>query len=291
MNRIGDVPLKIPGVWPERPKPPRVPVTQQVPPAYSEVYNPDLCIGCYGARFVSEHGVAVPCPVCHSAEGERIGRLNDMLRDCFAAIMERTGNVRTSIDSFQTRDDDHTRMVGAALMFATEPLGWLTFHGMGLGRRGVPDRHLGAGEWRTGAGKTHLAQAIAWHLLDHAVPAYYCRAPELYRWLGAVERKPGDPDFAARLQWIHALPVLILDDHNQEHASDFVWQTRSEILIGRYEAWQRGDGGATVICSNDQPAMWDDPSIASRAYQAGKVILASAFDYRVHAHEAGSGSL
>lgn len=285
MISIGDIPLHMPGQWPERPKAPRVPVVSQMPASYSADYHPDKCGTCCGARFVSDHGSLMSCPECASPEAGRLRKLEDMLNECYTALKQRAGRRRMVFDNFDMRDEDHTRMVGAALAFAAEPLGWLTFHGMGLGRRMSPDHHLGAGEWRTGAGKTHLAQAIAWHLLDHGVPAYYTRAQELYRFLGAVERTPSDPDYAARLEWIKRLPVLIIDDHNQEHQSDFVWQTRAGILIDRYEAWSRGEPGATVICSNDAPEHWDDPSIRSRAYEAGKVILASAFDYRLHLHE------
>lgn len=289
MINIGDVPLHLAGQWPERPKAPRVPVVSQMPSSYTEDYNPDKCATCYGARFVSAHGSLTACPECSappSPETLRLRMLEDMLCECYTALMERAGHgQRKDFDNFEMRDDDHTRMVGAALAFAAEPTGWLTFHGMGLGRRGGPDKHLGAGEWRTGAGKTHLAHAIAWHLLDHGVPAYYTRAQDLYRWLGAVERTPGDPDYAARLEWIKRVPVLIIDDHNQEHASDFVWQTRANIFISRYEAWSRGEPGALVICSNDAPEHWDDPSIRSRAYETGKVVLASAFDYRLHLHD------
>lgn len=267
----------------DRPQAPRIAVVNRLPDAWSEDFNPDKCRTCFGVRLLSHEGGLRECPTCRPSETMRLARLSETLEACRTELYRLFGSAPPSFDSFELIDQEHHAMVGAALHFAVEPTGWLTIHGMGLGRRGVPNGRLGAGEWRTGAGKTHLAVAICKRLLDYNVPAYYCRASELYRWLGAVERKENDPDFAARLKWICSLPVLVLDDHNQEHQSDFVWQTRAEILIGRYNSWlSGGPHGATVLLSNDEPRGWDDPSIASRAHQAGKVVLASAYDFRVN---------
>lgn len=286
MEPIGTLNFNLPDIGPLKPPRPRVPRINQLPDGWSEDFNPEKCPVCFGVGHVSHEGRLMDCPDCRVSERHRLARLSAMLDECRASLTRQFGETPASFDTFEWKDDQHKAMIGAALIFAQEPLGWLTIHGMGLGRRLTPDRHLGAGEWHTGAGKTHLAVAICKRLLDYNIPAYYVRAPELYRWLGAVERTDNDPDYAERLKWIKNLPVLIIDDHNQEHQSDFVWQTRAEILIGRYTSWQQGGPlGATVILSNDRPAGWDDPSIASRCYQAGKVVVASSNDYRVqHGH-------
>lgn len=247
----------------------------QVEPA-EDLSVPATCHTCDGLGYVridvsyghADFGKITSCPDCNGADAalfDRIWAVSGLLRD-----EPRPPRLR----DFATQHDERAAaMRAAALAFVAKPQGWLTICGNGRD---------GRGDGRWGAGKSHLAEAMARELLVRGIPALYINAPELFRYLGCVWRNPGDEiDFDRRMAWVIQLPVLIVDQFNTEPKSESVELRRMELLNARYVAATRDRGGATVLVSNDHPTAWQDPAIKSRALDWRFVqVEAAAIDFR-----------
>jgi len=145
--------------------------------------------------------------------------------------------------------------------YAASPHGWLVLSG------------------GYGAGKTHLAYAIAGELLKRAVPVYAASVPEM---LGMIRGGFSDAqgmDAEARLKAIRAVDVLVLDDWGTERTTDWASEQLFTVLNSRYN-----DRAATVITTNLTPAELGkrDGRLASRMLDVdvSRVIVLAAGDYR-----------
>lgn len=246
-------------------------------PAMATPVGNDVCGGCDGRGWVrfdvdyghADFGKAQSCPVCNGGDAalmQRIWTVSGLRADDPQA---------PQLGSFKQDDPQAQVMWEAALAFMANPRGWLTIHGNGGGRT---DR--GDGRW--GAGKSHLGEAIARTLIGRGVPALYIAAPALMTYLGAAWRAADDEtDYDRRMAWVQNIPVLIVDQVNSESRSEAVDRRRLELLDARYVAAIRERGGATVLISNDRPAAWHDPAVASRALDRRFVqVEATAVDFR-----------
>lgn len=238
------------------------------------------CAACGGTGWVRyaveyghpDFGKARSCGACHGADRALLARIwlvSGLVPDDPAA---------PRLAGFQTSHDPAAaRVLQAAKQFVASPRGWLTIHGQGGGRA---DR--GDGRW--GSGKSHIAEAIARAVLARDIPALYINAPQLVAYLGATWRNSADEDidYDRRLRWIVALPVLVVDQFNTESSSEAAERLRFAVLDARYQAATRGQGGATVLISNDRPAGWMDPAIASRALDSRfEQVVAPRVDFRL----------
>jgi DNA replication protein DnaC len=137
-----------------------------------------------------------------------------------------------NFDNFQLRDGlpDVRLARDAAQAFSRKPKGWLVLNG------------------GPGAGKTHLAAAIANQLLARRQqPVLFLNVPELLVFLraGFQTRDGRDPDFDTRLQTTKAFPVLILDDWGAH--SDTPWADEQLYLILNFRTER---ALPTVVTSN-----------------------------------------
>ncbi len=244
---------------------------------FTASWGPHLCPSCKGVGWLRHNvpwgdpnfGQLCRCEACAQADHRLFARLWE------ASDLDPNASHPPSFESFDLYDDASEAMLLAAMEFSAKPQGWLTIHGRGSGRA-----NRGSGHW--GAGKSHLAEAIARTLLQSKIPAIYVTAPHLFGYLGARWREDGDSvDYDRRLKWMQDVQVVVIDELNREPSSLATERLRFDLLDSRYRKALQQTGGATVLVSNDHPDYWQDPAIASRASDGRFVtIIAPNVDFR-----------
>ena len=219
-----------------------------------------VCPHCDGAGYYKEavpfghphFGVLFPCE-CKLREKEqrrveeleRISNL-EMLRDkTFETFVPDVPGVR--------------RAYIRAVEYAKRPQGWLVFFG------------------NYGAGKTHLAAAIANEALRRQFNVLFAIVPDLLDHLRSTFGPSSEVEYDARFEIIRTVPLLILDDLGTENTTPWAREKLFQIMNYRYN-----DALPTVITSNRKPEDID-PRIFSRmsdrALCEEHIIIDSA-DYR-----------
>lgn len=87
-----------------------------------------------------------------------------------------------------------------------------------------------------GTGKTHLAAAIANHLIAQGQPAICMTMIDLLERIRRTYSK-GDTDEGSVLKIYKTVPLLIIDDIGKEPPTDWAISTIYNIINGRYEAY------------------------------------------------------
>jgi DNA replication protein DnaC len=110
----------------------------------------------------------------------------------------------------------------------------------------------------SGAGKTHLAHALAHEAARRGYDVSFSRASALLAWLHGGR---GDGSFERRQKHVIELPLLVLDDFGLIDLSIREQTDFYEIISGRYER------SSTIITSNREVAEWfslfQNPLLAS----------------------------
>jgi DNA replication protein DnaC len=187
----------------------------------------EACPRCGGAGFLRrdlpldhpEFGKAVACD-CVRAETEetrlarlqRYSSLGPLTRLTFANLIEHGR-------STNPRDRDLFRgLVRDAQGFAEEPHGWLLIHGP------------------SGAGKTHVAAAIANRCIERGQPALFVVVPDLLDHLRSSYKPDAEMGYDALLEQVRTAPVLILDDMGTQSGTAWAQEKLFQILNHRYNA-------------------------------------------------------
>ena len=102
--------------------------------------------------------------------------------------------------------------------FAETPRGWLVFTGT------------------FGAGKTHLAAAIANYRVKQGHPALFIVVPDLLDHLRATFNPQSAVPFDKRFEEVRHAPLLILDDLGTESATPWAREKLYQIFDYRYNA-------------------------------------------------------
>ncbi|MDV2988550.1 MAG: ATP-binding protein [Dehalogenimonas sp.] len=125
-----------------------------------------------------------------------------------------------------------------------------------------------------GRGKTHLAQAIAWHHLsaDLKYSTKYVQAERMLDGLRRCFDQPG-VDFDRELNLLCKIELLVLDDLGTENSTPWTRSKLQEIIDERYEA-----GRLTVVTTNLRPSQMD-ARVMSRLSE-GVWVLLEGEDYR-----------
>lgn len=234
----------------------------------------DICFGVgyytldvpYGdARF----GKAIEC-ACHRRE---------RLAQEHAALLARSGCDRRALEQYAFDRFDPAQAIGgkpaqlaaaaikeACQTYANEPRGWLILAG------------------GTGAGKTHLAYAIAKVCLDRNQAAMWATVPDL---LDRLRASYGEDTYDATLTALQTVPLLVLDDLGTEHATAWAVEKLFQIINARYNA--RLPLVATTNLDLRQAPL--DGRIKSRLLdtQLARTLVLPCGDYRLR--RAGSGSV
>ncbi len=187
----------------------------------------EVCPKCHGAGFLRrdlplddpEFGKAVPCD-CTQRESEetrverlqRYSSLGPLTRLTFANLIEHGR-------STNPRDRELFRsLVRDARGFAEEPEGWLLIHGS------------------SGAGKTHVAAAIANRCIERGQPALFVVVPDLLDHLRAAYKPDSELAYDVLLEQVRTAPVLILDDLGTQSTTPWAQEKLFQILNHRYNA-------------------------------------------------------
>lgn len=166
-----------------------------------------------------EFGKAVPCAcVLAESEAERLARLQrysslgPLTRLTFANLIQegRSANPRDR-ELFRS-------LVRDAQAFAEAPQGWLLVHGP------------------SGAGKTHVAAAIANRCIERGQAALFVVVPDLLDHLRAAYSPTSEVGYDALIERVRNAPVLILDDLGTQHATPWAQEKLFQILNHRYNA-------------------------------------------------------
>jgi DNA replication protein DnaC len=105
-----------------------------------------------------------------------------------------------------------------AAEFAREPRGWLLLKG------------------GFGAGKTHLAAAIANYRILHGLPALFIVVPDLLDYLRATYSPTSAVSYDDRFESLRTAPLLILDDFGAHSATPWAQEKIFQLLNYRYNA-------------------------------------------------------
>ncbi len=139
--------------------------------------------------------------------------------------------------------------------FAMNPVGWLVLLG------------------GYGAGKTHLAAAIANHQVALGRPVLFVVVPDLLDHLRAAFAPSSETGLDERLEAIREAPLLILDDLGAHNSTPWAQEKLFQIVNHRYNSQL-----PTVITTN-QRLDEIDPRIASRLVDS-QIVDISAPDFR-----------
>ncbi|MFN2120718.1 MAG: AAA family ATPase [Anaerolineales bacterium] len=179
--------------------------------------------------------------VCPCRGGSTLGRLQEL-----SGLHEQERKLRLADIEVKGRPGTR-RMVKACRLFLEEPVGSLTIHGS------------------PGNGKTMAAQAVVNELNALGIRAEYVTAHDL---LGYVKEgfegraSTRTSSSAERLQRYIDLPVLVLDDFDKVHLTEWAGNTLTALMQGRGRREEQGRSG-TLIVMNSAPASLLQ-SIASR---------------------------
>ena len=189
--------------------------------------EPDVCPRCGGAGFLRrvlplddpDFGKAVPCD-CQAAEGDdaklerlqRYSSLGPLTRLTFANLIEHGR-------SANPRDRELFRgLVTDARAFAEVPEGWLLIHGP------------------SGAGKTHVAAAIANRCLERGQAALFVVVPDLLDHLRSSYNPANETSYDVMFEQVRNAPVLVLDDLGTQHATAWAQEKLFQLLNHRYNS-------------------------------------------------------
>ena len=140
-----------------------------------------------------------------------------------------------------------------------------------LGKYSTGDSLLMIGAY--GTGKTHLATAIANHLLDSGVPALYDT------WAGHLQRLRDEFDNGERryLALMKKVDVLIIDDLGKDKQTEWNDEILFEVVNCRYEHKK-----PIVITTNATPRELEErhPAVYSRLCEICELITMIGKDYR-----------
>ena len=174
---------------------------------------------------------------------------------------------RMTFDTFDVRGNhadarQRASLEGASLAarnFAADPDGWLTFFG------------------ETGAGKTHLAVAIAAERLKGGHPASFAFVPELLDYLRYTFTPDSRVTYDRLFDEVKNAPLLVLDDLGREHTSPWAEEKLYQIVVHRHNARL-----PTVVTSMLDFSDQTGP-ISSRVRdpQVGQLVRIDAPDYRI----------
>lgn len=197
-------------------------------------------------------GVLMTCE-CKQAEKEQ--RANEELR--------RLSNLSDLADkTFQSFDQFVPGVQNAfalAWEYANNPKGWLVLFG------------------NYGCGKTHLAAAIANHVLKRHMHVLFANVPDLLDHLRSTFGPNSEVGYDVRFETIREVPLLILDDLGTENTTSWAREKLYQIINHRYNCKL-----ATVVTSNRAPEDIE-PRIFSRMMDRtlSEGVMIKADDHRL----------
>ncbi len=164
-------------------------------------------------------GKAVPCSCLQAESGDE--RLDRLQRYSSLGPLTRLtfANLLAHGRSTNPRDRElFKNLVADARAFSEEPEGWMLIHGP------------------SGAGKTHVAAAIANRCIERGEPALFVVVPDLLDHLRASYNPNSEMGYDLLFEQVRSAPVLILDDLGTQNATSWAQEKLFQILNHRYNA-------------------------------------------------------
>ena len=189
--------------------------------------DPRVCPICEGARFVRvtadpedpRFGRPVPCecatredPAQRRARLVRYSRLGALTRLTFNTLVKRG---RTNDPALQSR---YAEAVVIAERFASHPEGWLVLTGP------------------HGAGKTHLAAAIANRVIERGHAALFLTVADLLDHLRSSYGEDAEIEYDELLEQMRSAPVLVLDDLDAYAETPWAREKFFQVVSHRFNA-------------------------------------------------------
>lgn len=100
----------------------------------------------------------------------------------------------------------------------------------------------------SGVGKSHIAAALGYHLIERGVRVKWLSASELVQQLQKAKK---DLDLMTYMTRLDKYPVIIIDDIGYVKKSDGETQVLFEFIAHRYES------GSLIVTSNQPFSQWD----------------------------------
>lgn len=214
--------------------PPRCPSTSS-PSSAPPTPDPQVCPVCRGLGYLAQDlpighpnfGQYLPCDACGFVARRRIARFDEFSSRRGRALGQFFRNFCLDGPAASATD-----AYNAALAFASDPSGWLVLHGP------------------KGNGKSHLAAAIANHLIDACrTPTLFLTAPDLLEGLRREIRasmQGWSVEPSSLLKAAQEAPVLILDDLGAQRWTAWTDEQLFLLLDHRYRLEM-----PTVIVTNE----------------------------------------
>lgn len=167
-------------------------------------------------------------------EAERQAEADRKLQEKIRRIVGESGMgerfLRRTFDTFQLTDDNH-RAAAVAKRYADG------FENL-LPKKGQPEpgRNGLFISGPPGTGKTHIAAAIANHLIAQGRPVVCMTMIDLLERIKRTYSK-GDVDEGSVLRIYKTVPLLVIDDIGKEPPTEWAISTVYNIINGRYEAY------------------------------------------------------
>jgi DNA replication protein DnaC len=182
------------------------------------------CKTCGGLRWIAveapvgspEFGTVKACACQATAWGAAQGELLRRYSQLGSLSRMTFDNLHAEGRAGFAEPSSFRRAVQHARAFAADPHGWLVVFGP------------------SGAGKTHLAAAVANALVQAGRPALYSSAPDLLDHLRATYDSGSPVDYDGLFRRITDAPVLIIDDLGAHNASPWAQEKLDQILTRRY---------------------------------------------------------
>ena len=186
-----------------------------------------MCPICEGARFVRvtadpedpRFGRTVPCECATREDASarrarllRYSRLGALARLTFGTLVHRG---RTNDPDVQAR---YAEAVAIAQRFADRPEGWLVLTGS------------------HGAGKTHIAAAIANRVIERGEAALFLTVADLLDHLRAGYQEDAEQAYDELIEQVRTAPLLILDDLDAYSETPWAREKFFQVVSHRFNA-------------------------------------------------------
>jgi DNA replication protein DnaC len=187
--------------------------------------NPD-CDVCGGLGVVTAQvevghphfGKTFSCPACHTYEKARQDNIVQMSR--LDNYQDKTFQTfYADVEHYTDSDNDRLRIaLTQAMKYAEAPEGWLILRG------------------NSGAGKTHLAAAIAHESVKRGARTIFATVPDLLDHLRATYAPQSEVSYDERFDLLSRVNMLILDDLGAESPTPWAQEKLYQLIDHRYNA-------------------------------------------------------